>query len=525
VGEPGIDRATASAVLVKMLKGASVFVMGGYLTSGAGFFIRLLLARKLSIEEFGVYYATLSFLGLVGLLKNLGFNRALVKFIPEYLAENNRQAIAKAVWMNMGLSILTSGSVVVLVLVFLEEIAEHYFHYSGASKILPILLGYFLIANLNSVVASVFHGFKKPVYLTASDFAENALILLGIALIPSLDIVRVSVVTLVGSGLVLIGSLMVLCRMVDLAGAGTWFSKRIFLQMASFALPSASTTIATKSMGRVDTIMLTYFKTVADVGLYSVAAPFARLFISLGSGLGKIVFPYSSELVYRRKGRELMEVIRQIQRTLFWLTVPLALFLILAAPYILPAIYGSKFNESVMACQIIILGGVIHAISLININVINGIGYPLKVTGIVVASGIMNTAANVILIPLLSFVGAAVSTVVSYAVTFVLSNYYLRKTTGLGMEGKVFLRIGFAGGVVFVASRVLLGGYAMESGFILIPLFAFVIGFYVALSLMLGVVRVRELREMYCKGRGYVTAFSLRVGRREAVEKRPCQGD
>ena len=220
----------------------------------------------------------------------MGFNRALVKFIPEYLAAENYDNVKKAIIVTLCFSLLTSAIVVGLTYLFLNELAVHYFHIPLAEKVLPIMLIYFVFSTLASVFASVFHGFKNPLYSTLKQFSENAVILAALLIIWEIDIIKLCWLHVGAAMVVLFGCIFGLLKLIKIYRFTGWFSKKIFMQMAGFALPSTSTSIASKTMGRVDNIMLTYFQTVVAVGFYNVAAPFARVFISLGSGIGKMLF-------------------------------------------------------------------------------------------------------------------------------------------------------------------------------------------------------------------------------------------
>ncbi|MBW1861616.1 MAG: flippase [Deltaproteobacteria bacterium] len=482
---------------MNVIKGSSaIFFLGG-LSSLFGLFIRITLARELSLEAFGLFYAGLAFISLVGLLKNMGLNQALVKYIPEYLVQGDFKSIKISILIAATSSLLTSIMVAGLTLLVLGPLAEHYFHIALAEKMVPILLVYLVISALIGVINGVFHGFKKPFFMTAEQLSLHTIILASLILFDQIKIMDVCWIYVFSAGVVFLGCAVALFRLCNIFLYRGYFSKKILKRMIGFGLPVTATTITNKTLGSgINSIMLTYFQNVVEVGIFNVAAPFARIFISIGSAVGKMMFPYSSELLYRKESGDLRSMIRYLQKALFFFMVPGAVFFMLTAPYFIPLIFGKQFHQGVLAAQILILGGVLQAISLININVIKGIGHPLKVARISLISGLVNFSANLILIPVLSFEGAALGTVLGYTATFFLSNYYLRVSIHYPSQWAVLFKVMSIGIALFIAGLWISGGVPIDNMMRVIILWIILTVLYVSLCLMIQVISFEEMKHV-----------------------------
>src|SRR3989344_3453665 len=79
------------------VKGAFIVLAISLIAGLGGYFVRLVLARGLSIEDFGLFNSVFSFLGLIGFFKSLGFDKALIKFIPEFRHEKRNDLIKSSV--------------------------------------------------------------------------------------------------------------------------------------------------------------------------------------------------------------------------------------------------------------------------------------------------------------------------------------------------------------------------------------------------------------------------------------------
>ena len=78
-------------------KGALIVLVTSLFAAFLGYLVRVLLARNLSVEQFGLFYAVFSFLGLIGIFKSLGFDKAITKFIPEFQHKRKHDFIKSSI--------------------------------------------------------------------------------------------------------------------------------------------------------------------------------------------------------------------------------------------------------------------------------------------------------------------------------------------------------------------------------------------------------------------------------------------
>ena len=77
----------------KMVGGVAIVFLAGFFTALVAYLVRILLARNLSADNFGLIYAVLAAFGLLSVFQTLGLNEALVKYVSEFLAKNKREEI------------------------------------------------------------------------------------------------------------------------------------------------------------------------------------------------------------------------------------------------------------------------------------------------------------------------------------------------------------------------------------------------------------------------------------------------
>ena len=81
--------------------------------------------------------------------------------------------------------------------------------------------------------------------------------------------------------------------------------------------------------------------------------------------------------------------------------------------------FGKEFIESVLILKLVSIGGFLLFLNLINIYYLNATNKPIINAYIFILGAVMNIILNLILIPKYSYVGAAISSIISYFIIFV----------------------------------------------------------------------------------------------------------
>src|SRR3989338_8274239 len=164
------------------VKGAATILVISLIAAFLGYVVRVILARNLTIEDFGLFYAIFAFLSLIGLFKSLGFDKALAKFIPELLSKKDNDGIKSSIMYVTIIQLITNTIIIVLVYIFSDFLAASYFNSENASGILKLMAIAFFIDSFMQVIKTAFQGFKKMVYFAGIDLIRMLLIIAVILL-------------------------------------------------------------------------------------------------------------------------------------------------------------------------------------------------------------------------------------------------------------------------------------------------------------------------------------------------------
>lgn len=249
------------------------------------------------------------------------------------------------------------------------------------------------------------------------------------------------------AGLLLLGALIGLGRvtaasayaasLLALVLAVAWTLARLHAQLAGPARADAAllrehlgyglrayfTSLCAYLMMRVDLLMVKYMRGAEEAGYYSVAVGMADLVYMIPATLGLLLFPRLSAL-----GDPRLQLRRAEQATLAMaaLLVPLAAIAAIAAPAVIRLLFGAAFLPAAPAFALLMPGIVAYG-SAFAISFLMSVGLPravLVIWGLLVAS---NVALNWVLIGRLGFVGAALSSSITYTACFAAFTLYARR--------------------------------------------------------------------------------------------------
>ncbi|MBW2017500.1 MAG: flippase [Deltaproteobacteria bacterium] len=427
--------------LKKVFGGAAVvFAM----TLGGAFFhflLRVLLARKLPVEGFGLFYAILGFLTPIGVLKNLGVNMAMTRYLPVFQAEGRRERMKEALNICLMLSLSTSLLVVVPVFFLSDRLAVGYFKAPEAESALKVMLLYMAVGALGGVLGAFFNGLKRPVLLSTRALGVSLAVLIMIVSAGSIDVRKVCIIHVAAEGLLLLVSVLLLFSVFPYFKVRTSFSLSGFKRLLSFGLKAITSHLVNRIFGHLDILILTLFKNLAQVGFYSAAQPFSRLFIILGSSIGKMMLPVSSEIFSSGDRRELQNLLRNVQRVVLFAMMPIGVVLFLFSAELLQLIFGRSYEAGSLVVRLLVVGCLLHSLTVINTYVIIGIGHPLTVTKMTTIQSLVNLGGNVAFIPFWGINGAALATLLAYWFMFLSSCRYVRNLVGYAFDWEILGKI------------------------------------------------------------------------------------
>ncbi len=413
----------------KAVHGAGAILIMSLIASLFGYLTRIVLARSLSPEDFGLFYSVLTFVIFFVFFRDLGFPQALFKYISEFKVQQRYNAIKTIIISVFSLQLLSSLVLSVLFFVLAPHLAAVYFKNPQAAPLLRGFTVYVFCSIFFIITKDTLLGLQQIKLFALGEPLKNGIILfLSVWLLHTGLGIKAPLLAFV-----LVMPILFIIFFPLLLRHFPFFQHQveqfwpISKQALWFAAPVFATAMGSKVIGYIDTLILTYFRSLTEVGIYNVVLPSALVLLYLGTAIGSAAFPLVSELWVKKDLKKLEEGLRLTYRYIFVLSIPFLASTFYFGQFILIEFFGQPYGIGATALKILLFGVLGYSLAVINHNILSAIGKPKIVTVIVFISAILNAGFNLMLIPRFGINGAAVSTTISYLFALAASLYATKK--------------------------------------------------------------------------------------------------
>jgi O-antigen/teichoic acid export membrane protein len=455
----------------KLLFDAGLLFFFGVIASFLGYLIRMILSRQLTLEEFGLFYSVFTFVGFFIVFRDAGLSISLMKFIPEFLVNDQPSRIKASIKFIFIVNFIFSLILILILILFSDYLSKNYFGSDLAKPLLFLLSTYFLFYSLYRVFMNIFVGFQKSKYYSWDLLFINLVVLLGILIFSEMGIFSPAIAYIFAAFLGVFISIIVFLKLFKYFRYKSDYSSRLKTRLFHYGFPLLLAAIGFVVIGQIDVMMLTGFRTLSEVGIYSVVLPTAMLLVTLGSSMAQVILPYVSEYWAKKKYSQISKVINETYRKAFVFIVPAGLILFVFSDIVLRFLFGEEFILGINALKILSVGAILFSVATINNSILSAIGRPKLVTKIILSVTFLNVILNLILIPFYGIVGAAIATSISYLLVLYLSSKWVSKIVGVKIPVFSWLKSFFSGlvfvGVVAILKKVIEVNIIFESFLVL----------------------------------------------------------
>lgn len=186
-----------------------------------------------------------------------------------------------------------------------------------------------------------------------------------------------------------------------------------------------------------DTTILGLLKNDYAVGIYGVAVKIYTIVSGLISGLLVVTIPRLAMLIGKRRVREYNRVLQEVINSLSILGLPAAVGLVMLSKEVILIIAGKKYLDGILSLQIITWALIFSNYSTIfNQCVLIPLKRESKALRNTVITGLINVGLNFIFIPIWSYDGTALSTVIAEFMVMFLNGWSARDYVGPILKSK-----------------------------------------------------------------------------------------
>ncbi len=418
-----------------IIRNTAFVTLGRILLKVFGFLFGVFVVRQLGDDQYGRYSIVIAWVGLFSIFVELG----ITQYITREMARGS-QGIGSMFWNLFAVRLALAG-----VGLFVIPAGAALAGYDGDITLgVAVYATTFIVAALQAPLDAVLVAREAFGWLTAAAIVgQIAWLVLGAGVMW----LQPSFLWLIGVGLFAMlpqlafsGWIVARYKLIDWTiriEPATW--PRLIRAGLPFGVISLALTIAFS----IDTVMLSWFVSNAEVGWYNVAYGLVRSFVSLLSGFSVAMVPTLAR-VFATDGAAVSRWHARSVRLIALIAVPVAIGGMLVAGPLVRFLYTPDVYPAAGALAIIVWDVPLLMYAAVCGNVTTIIGEERAAARINVINAIANVALNVICIPLYGMLGAALVTVATDAIASVQFTLLLNRRLNAPIPVGTFVRVGLA---------------------------------------------------------------------------------
>lgn len=396
--------------LSTLLSSATLVIVGQLFFSISKLGERIVIARLLTPEAYGEVSIGIAIMSITVTIALVGLRQG----VPRYISRYDDQRDIRGAWLT---GLLIGGAVGVALAAGLilgaDTVVALLFDRSDAAALLVLFaLAIPFVIGMQVGVGAV-RGLENTIYRTYTRdilYPGLRLVVLVALLATGAGILAAGYAYVLAAAVTFVAIHLLLHRLLPLVGEVRTHARKMLV----FSIPLVLSTVLSRLLTRTDTLMLGFFRSSFEVGLYSAAFPLASALVLFLSSFGFMYLPVASRLDAADKRDEIDAIYKLTTKWIFVLTFPGFLTLVAFPDDVLAALFGAEYVPASAALSILAVGFFTRAAFGRSRETISALGFTtyLLVTN-VFAFG-LNVGLNLVLIPRYGPEGAAVASALSF---------------------------------------------------------------------------------------------------------------
>ncbi len=419
-----------------------MFFAGTIFTMGAGYLVKIYVARVLGAEQLGLYALGMTLASLVQLVGIVGLHSTAARYVAVYNATGRFEELRAFLTRSVGIVVLLNLIFSVGLWLAGSWIARRLYHAPGLGQYMGMFAVLAFLGAINVFYCQVLGGLK--------DVAKRTVItnFIGSSLVIALTVVFLALGTAMRGYLAaqIINSVVVVALLVGVAWKLTpraahfsWAPLPPFdPEIKAFAVAAFGMSALDFLVSQADKILLGLYLNPGLVGIYVLASTLSAFIPIILQSVNQIFAPVIAHLHAQARHDVLQKLFQTLTKWVVGLTLPLAFVVIVFASPLM-RIFGPAFEAG---WPVLVIGAVGQ---LVNCGV-GSVGYLLLMSGNqrrlirvqFVMAGI-SILVNITLIPVLGIIGAALAAAGVNVAGNLWNLYYVRKALNIFPYNRSYL--------------------------------------------------------------------------------------
>ncbi|MDZ7730708.1 MAG: flippase [Natrialbaceae archaeon] len=479
-----------------VLRGFTATLLARAIYMGSSAILMVALARYLLLPgEYGTLFWAIAILSVIQLGADWGFGKSVARYVAEYRKRDPRQVphlLRLTVRYKLVLLAIVAGS---LVLVH-ESLAGAL----GAPEIAPFLAAgslFVIVKSFSGFSQVTFQGFNRLVYSAAINaisgvgrlVAAVGFVLIGLGALGAFYgyVVGYAIAAAVGLTILYWG----FYRGQPIAPT---VEPGLTRRLLEYSVPLAATRSANVLDKQIDIVLVGFLLNPLAVAFYTLAKQITDFVLAPAASLGFTISPNLGEGKAVGDLESARRLYESALRTALLVYLPTAAGLAIVAGPGIQLIFGTDYGGAVPVLQLLAAFVVLQAITNLTSD---GLDYLGRARARAIAKGttaVGNFGLNLLLIPTIGVVGAALATVITHSIYVAVNLYIVHAELGLDVTG-LARDVGLIGVVTGVMALVVLGAMPLVSGLgTLVAVIGLGVSIWAGLSVASGLIEPTRVR-------------------------------
>lgn len=402
-----------------------------FLTKGVTFVlfyaINIYLSRVLGVNKFGQWSFFFSTLTIMQIISHFGVNGSSRKYIAQF---NHTDRINSVLLSSIQLRVIISLCFGILILIFHNRIADMMGENITRLMIL-ITVPYIIFAGFVEFLKQSFVGLHRIKFNFVINLLEYGLKLglliasyyltrdLEIQSILNIYLLALVITVFVGLGIILYKYMK--------AKQKKFINGKLLRKIFSYSLPLFVISIGFVIKSEISTVMLGFYHSDAEVGVYSVASQITNKLPQIAFAITMGTMPIFAKLNQdnRTELESLFLRLLKINAVIFGVIIA---FILLFSSFFIPIIFGEEYIPSVVPLKLLMPFVLVFSFNNFFTSFLDYQGLAARRAIYLLMSSGLHIVLNFFLIPKYGSVGAAVSNSVSYLPYLVLNALEVQRT-------------------------------------------------------------------------------------------------
>jgi len=472
--------------LSTIAKGAGITFFGKIVSGIIQYLYLILLARSLGAKSLGLLAVGFIVIDFIGIIARFGLEGAVVKFVAAYNGENEKGKIKGMILNSLLISLILSIIMAFLILLFPTSGLTLFGNINNLDMIVKILSLSIPFYSLMIILLYSTQGFKNMSYAV---YGQNIIL-------PVVNMLMFLLLYYWGFGVESAAWSYVVATVVGFVFS-VFCLKKVFpgmshvvpvyqtRQLTSFSFPILILYIAIYLILWTDILMLSHYRSNAEVGIYNAAVKTVVLIKMVITSFVPIFSPIISDLYNKKESKRLESLYKTANRWTFTISLPIFLLALLLSREIM-LVFGKDFTGASTVLVILGFAQLVDAGTGLAMVILNMSGKEKLMMYNSIGVGLFAVLINYLLVPTYGLTGAAIANLSTFVVLDFLLMGQIYLIQGIHPYSKKFVNPILCGVVSFFICLVLnwllspLGMY-YKSGLIILTFIAI---FIIALRIM-----------------------------------------